>query len=224
MEEGDKSKGIKKPWPTKDAMAQIYAEKLWGGNSTDFYSGIGSHHEQFVQPYVDAVSRFLISHQSELTVCDLGCGDFNVGRQLLDYTKRYVAVDIVEELIERNKGLFQSSKLEFQCLDIAIDELPSGDCAIVRQVLQHLSNAEVLSITQKLKDYKYVIVTEHIPLGDFEPNKDIISGQGIRFKKQSGVNLLEPPFQLQIKHMRRLTSTILDDGKGVVETLLYQIR
>ena len=31
MNSGSKPKKIKKPWPTKDAMEQIYEKKLWGG-------------------------------------------------------------------------------------------------------------------------------------------------------------------------------------------------
>ncbi len=89
--------------------------------------------------------------------------------------------------------------MEFRCLDIAVDELPKGDCVILRQVLQHLSNAEVHCVLRKLVDFKYVIVTEHIPDGDFSPNKDIISGQGIRLKKQSGLDILASPFNFRIE-------------------------
>ena len=31
-------------------------------------------------------------------MCDLGCGDFNVGKELVKHAKRYVAVDIVADL------------------------------------------------------------------------------------------------------------------------------
>ena len=36
-------KKIKKPWPTKAAMEQVYQLNLWGANETKFYSGEGSH-------------------------------------------------------------------------------------------------------------------------------------------------------------------------------------
>ena len=182
--EKNKTKRIKKPWPTKDVMEQIYEKKLWGGNTYDFYSGTGSHNPEIVDPYIEVVASFLTSFKSPITVCDLGCGDFNVGKELVKYTKSYVAVDIVTTLITHNKEKFKRDNLEFRCLDIAVDDLPSADCALLRQVLQHLSNAEVQSIVSKLASFKYVILTEHLPEGDFVPNKDIISGQGIRLKKQ----------------------------------------
>ncbi len=217
------TKPIKKPWPTKDAMEQVYAMKLWGDNTSDFYSGQGSHHPEIVNPYLDALSSFLSSFKSPLVVCDLGCGDFNVGKELVKHTKKYVAVDIVEDLIEYNKENFKDENVEFQCLDIAVDDLPSGDCAILRQVLQHVSNAEIQSILNKLTPFKYVIITEHVPEGDFESNKDIISGQGIRLKKQSGVGVLDVPFNFKVKEEKQLVSVILKGGKETIETTLYRM-
>ncbi|WP_417875257.1 class I SAM-dependent methyltransferase [Xanthomarina gelatinilytica] len=204
-------------------MEQVYEKNLWGGNKADFYSGEGSHHPEIVKPYIAAVSSFLTSFKTPLTVCDLGCGDFNIGNALVTHAAKYVAVDIVQSLIARNKEKFKAPNLEFHCLDIAVDDLPFADCAILRQVLQHLCNAEIQSIVNKLAAYKYVILTEHIPEGDFIPNKDIISGQGNRLKVQSGVNLLAPPFNFRIKEERQLSAVVLDDRKGVILTSLFKL-
>ena len=217
----DLDKQTKKPWPTKEAMQQVYEMNLWGGAQSEFYSGIGSHQPELVEPYITALTSFLSSFAAPITVCDLGCGDFNVGRNLVKHTKKYVAVDIVSELIDRNKETFQEENLEFLCLDIAIDDLPAGDCVILRQVLQHLSNTEVQSVVNKLADYKYVILTEHVPVGAYIPNKDIISGQGIRLKKQSGINLLAPPFNLKVLEEKQLLSLSINDAQGVIITTLY---
>lgn len=214
---------MKKPWPTKDAMEQVYKMKLWGGNSSDFYSGIGSHSPELVDPYIDVVSLFLTSFDNSLVVCDLGCGDFNVGKELVKFTDKFIAIDIVSDLIAHNKKKFREENLEFYCLDIAVDDLPPGDCVLLRQVLQHLSNAEVQRIVEKLYEFQYAIVTEHLPEGDFSPNRDIISGQGIRLKKQSGLNLLEPPFNFKVNEEKQLLSIKLKDGQGVIETTLYKI-
>lgn len=219
----DESKRIKAAWPTKEAMEQVYAMKLWGGNKSDFYSGVGSHHPEIVNPYIAALKSFLSSFKNPLVVCDLGCGDFNVGKELVTFTEKYIAVDIVTDLIARNKIKFKEDNLEFHCLDIAVDDLPSGDCAILRQVLQHLSNVEIQRIVSKLTDFKYVILTEHLPEGDFLPNKEIISGQGIRLKKQSGLNLLAPPFNFKVKEEKQLSAVTLNDSKGIIVTTLFKI-
>ncbi len=216
-------KKIKTPWPTKAAMRQVYAMQLWGNNNTAFYSGIGSHNPKIVNPYIEVLTSFLSSFEDPLTVCDLGCGDFNVGRKLVKHTKHYIAVDIVPELIGYNKQNFQENNLEFYCLDIAKDDLPKGDCVILRQVLQHLSNAEVKNIVAKLTCFKYVILTEHLPVGEFVPNKDIISGQGIRLKKQSGLKLTAPPFNFNVEEEKQILSVALDGFKGIIVTTLYRV-
>lgn len=218
-----KKKNAKKPWPTKDAMAQVYEKNLWGGKQSKFYSGDGSHHPALVNPYLKVLSKFFTDFEAPPVVCDLGCGDFNIGKELVKHTKKYLAVDIVPQLIEHHKNNFKTENLEFHCLDIATDHLPTGDCAILRQVLQHLSNAEIANVTEKLGNYKYVILTEHVPEGEFTPNKNIISGQGIRLKKNSGVNLLVPPFNFKIKEERHLVSLVPKDKKGIIMTKLYRV-
>ena len=215
-------KRAKKPWPTKDVMQQVYEMKLWGGAAFDFYSGNGSHDSQIIKPYLDDIISFLNSHDNSLIVCDLGCGDFNIGKHLTKYTRRYIAIDIVEKLIDRNKTLFKENNLEFHCLDITEDELPKGDCIILRQVLQHLSNSEIQKIIKKLSPYKYVILSEHIPTGNFIPNKDIIAGQGIRLKQNSGVNLLEPPINLKIIEETNFKDIRLENNQGRIATTIYK--
>lgn len=218
------TKRVKKPWPTKDAMNQIYDKHLWGGNAFDFYSGYGSHDENIVKPYIETVIDFLKSFPKPLTVCDLGCGDFNIGKHLIKYTQKYVAVDIVEDLINRNKKLYKEDNLEFHCLDIAKDKLPHTDCIILRQVFQHLSNTEIENTLKKLTNYKYVILTEHIPIGNFIPNKDIISGQGIRLKQNSGVDLLKPPFNLKVNYAKHLTTYYVESStKSQIINILYKL-
>lgn len=204
-------------------MTQIYEKNLWGGEGAEFYSGLGSHAPETVNPYIAAVSTFLKDLETPPVVCDLGCGDFNIGKELVKYTKKYIAIDIVPELVAHNRKTFNAGNLEFHALDIAIDELPSGDCAILRQVLQHLSNAEIKRVVEKLYSFSYIILTEHLPEGGFEPNKDIISGQGIRLKKRSGVDLSASPFNFKAKEERELLTVPASGYKGVLVTTLYKV-
>ncbi|UKM64980.1 class I SAM-dependent methyltransferase [Flavobacteriaceae bacterium GSB9] len=217
------TKRTKTPWPTKAVMEQIYDKHLWGGTDFDFYSGAGSHESNIVNPYLNSVISFLKSFEFPLTVCDLGCGDFNIGQHLTPYSQKYIAVDIVEKLIEHNKKRFHANNLEFYCLDISKDDIPQADCIILRQVLQHLSNSEIQNILKKLTSFKYIILTEHIPLGHFTPNVDIISGQGNRTKHHSGVNILEPPFNFNVKEEECLDQHHLENNKGKIVTTLYSV-
>jgi len=89
--------------------------------------------------------------------------------------------------------------------------------------LQHLSNNEIKSITKKLTNYKYIILTEHLPLGHFETNKDKIASLGIRLKQDSGVDLLAMPFNLKVKSSKTLNEVILEKNKGRIITMLYNL-
>jgi hypothetical protein len=218
-----KLKSKKKPWPTKKAMEQVYEMNLWGGKEFDFYSGEGSHNLELVTPYITIIKEFLLSFKTPITVCDLGCGDFNIGKKLVAHTEKYIAVDIVEKLIERNEKLFIIDNLQFHCLDVSKDKLPKADCVILRQVLQHLSNDEIQNVLNRVKVFKYLILTEHIPEKKFIPNKDIISGQGIRLKSQSGIDITKAPFNLIVKEEKQLLSLKLNNGEGVIKTTLFTI-
>ncbi len=218
-----KEKNKKRAWPTKDVMQQIYVLNFWGENNTPFYSGEGSHAEEIVAPYIKVVQFFLNEFKCQLSICDLGCGDFNIGQQLLPFTKQYTAVDIVPELITYNKKKFKYFNLTFSLLDISKDLLPVADCVIIRQVLQHLSNSEVKRIAKKLNQYKYIILTEHIPNGDFVPNIDIISGRGIRLKKNSGVDIECTPFNFKFQDSKVLHQIDLGTKRGIIKTILYTI-
>lgn len=45
-------------------------------------------------------------------------------------------------------------------LDITLDDLPKGNVIILRQVLQHLSNFEIIKFIKKINlNYQYLLVT-----------------------------------------------------------------
>lgn len=217
-----KAKKSKIPWPTKEAMIQVYEDKLWGGHEVDFYSGEGSYDPLIVEPYLNALYRFF-KNQHPMEICDLGCGDFNLGQKLLPFATRYIAIDIVPELIERNKRKFSAMPADFYCLNAAKDELPKAEVLIIRQVLQHLSNKEITLILPKLKEYKYVFLTEHLPNGDFVPNLDIISGQGTRLKHGSGVDITAEPFLFSCECSELICETRLGGKNGRICTWVLYI-
>ena len=150
-----------------------------------------------------------------MTVCDVGCGDFHIGNQIAKHTQKYVAVHMVNDLIDRNRTMFKAANLKFVYF--------IADVVLLRNVLQHLSNAEVQRIVRNLTDHKYAIVTEHIPKGSFTLNKVIISGQGIRLKVDSGIDLLVPPFNLMVKDSKQLFALLFNYDRGVILTMFYRI-
>jgi hypothetical protein len=213
-----------------EAFARTYATNLWGGsNGADdgFYSGSGSHTPEFVAAYVGAVGPFLES-LGKPDVADLGCGDFAVGSQIVPFCGSYLACDVVAPLIERNRQKFASLPVVFQQLDMTSDPLPHAEVIFIRQVLQHLSNAQIAATVAKIPAAcRYLVLTEHLPHeASFTPNLDKPVGPHTRLEvvgvEKSGVVLTEAPFNL--KPLRSSTLCEVSDMRGIIRTTLYEFK
>jgi Methyltransferase domain. len=186
----------------KEIFSEIYNNKLWNSGPVKFFSGPGSAEESIVQPYIQKISNFLKDYISSISkkprIVDLGCGNFEVGKHFVDYCCEYIGVDIVPQLIEELNKTKSARSVRFLCLDIIDDELPDGDIAFLRQVLQHLSNEQILKILPKLRKYKIVFITEHHPMPNqnIVYNKDMVTGDAIRACSNSGVYLDKMPFNI----------------------------
>jgi hypothetical protein len=205
--------------PVDEIFATIYRKKLWGGRlSFGAHSGHGSRNEAIVSPYVSAVRKFLIS-LNRPSVVDLGCGDFNVGSQLVDCAGVFVGCDVVDFVIEQNRRRFPS--VEFRVVNAIDDDLPEGEVVLVRQVLQHLSNTQIAKILPKLSQYKYAVITEHVPgFAGFVPNLDMETGPDQRAGFGSGIVLTEPPFNLQSKGSVVLCE--VSEFGGIIRTIVFE--
>jgi hypothetical protein len=213
----------------------VYREQLWGAdNACNFFSGVGSRGEH-VNKYVDIMIPLLLQHASdipeELIVVDLGCGDFTIGSALLKSLKgiRYIGCDIVPELISHNQYQFGLKNIEFRRIDMVRDPLPGGHVCLLRQVLQHLSNAEIAAILPKLAKYNYVYVSEHQPLiREGMPNPDKPVGADIRFDWRTGhgrgVELDLPPWNLMLEEVIRSNSTGLIKGSIITYRVMISDR
>lgn len=208
-----------------EVFTRVYSERLWGAglDERDYYSGEGSRNGAMVRPYVAAVRTFLADFATKPDVVDLGCGDFYVGRQLRDLCGSYIACDVVPDLIARNRRMFGSLGVDFRTVDLVSDELPNGDVAILRQVLQHLDNAQISLIVPKLQRYRWLVFTEHLPEAlSFRPNRDKPIGPGVRVRHGSGVVLTAPPFNL--KSYGRTPLCSVPGAPGVILTLAYRLQ
>ena len=180
---------------------RIYKNKMWANDQDSMSSGPGSHKQRIIQPYIAAVQKLIQELDSKIIV-DLGCGDLNVGQYLFSLCDHYIACDVSDLILHQNKNVYRDPKIEFRQLDIAKDQLPCGDIAFVRQVLQHLNNADISAFVEsinKSRCYNHLVVTEHVPKGTFVANLDIKTGHGIRLFSRSGVELDQPPFHLNYK-------------------------
>lgn len=208
---------------TREVFEKIYEEGHWGKNpEARYFSGTGSHDPAIIGAYVAAVAGYLEGLPQKPSALDIGCGDFNVGSKLRPYCAAFRAVDIVAPVIEDNRVRFQDADVEFGVLNIAEDAPPRVDVIFIRQVLQHLSNAEIGKALANLAGRcDHLIVTEHIPPGDFTPNLDKPTGRGIRIRHNSGVVISAPPFSFPFREQTTLCE--VPELGGIIRTTAYAL-
>lgn len=214
----------------RQVFSEIYRKGVWGKGAADFDSGSGSSTQAVVAPYVAAISQFLATlPEQSRAVVDLGCGDFRVGRQLLPACTSYIGVDVVPDLIAHLQANVSDPRVSFRCMDIIEHELPPGDVCLVRQVFQHLSNAQISRVLAKLGRYRTVFITEHFPSEKLTitPNKDKVHGGGIRLFEDSAVYVERPPFNFAPSRMQ-LFLEVPDHGfdsyqPGTIRTFKFDL-
>lgn len=229
--------GRKKKWLNKQyngqtreqVFSRIYDKNEWGEGREEFYSGYGSRETSMYLPYCECIKGFISSHDIA-SIVDLGCGDFFVGKKITNEGINYLGIDIVDKMIEYNQKNYGNEYTSFECLDIVRDELPDADLCLVREVLQHLSNADIAIVLRKLMKYQYVIITCHNTKKEnaLKYNDDIPAGAGTRTVLRSGVYLDEEPYKIPITKLLSIerenneelttwlvdTCAILDSGRG----------
>jgi len=195
--------------PRSGVLLQVSRDATWEGDAPGLRAG-GGVTSRRAAVYASSVLAFAREHGVR-NIVDLGCGDFTVGARLVEGGLGYVGVDIVPDLVARNERLFGRDGVRFVCRDIIADELPDGDLCLVRQVLQHLSNAQIEGVLRNVERYRHVLVTEHYPALDVavRPNVDKPCGEDVRVYDDSGVYLDAAPFG------RRLSGPLLDVDAGL---------
>jgi hypothetical protein len=211
---------------TKAVFDDIYANNKWGGQRGEFCSGGGSAPE-ITSSYINIVNAYITRHANDIqTVVDIGCGDFRVGSQLqLKPNMRYIGVDIVESLISFLNKTFSAPSRSFLCRDVIVDDIPNGELCLIRQVLQHLSNQQIIAILEKIKAFRYVLVTEHHPSPAVLRRKNIDKPHGAdtRVLDDSGVYIEAKPFgiiQSSVVLRVKAAPILKQEGEEIVTYLI----
>jgi SAM-dependent methyltransferase len=162
-------------------------------------------------------------------VADLGCGDFSVGKRIVEATGvRYIGIDVVPEIIEHHRKTVQNPLVSFHCADITSDPLPPADLCLIRQVLQHLDNKEIAKALTNLGGFSQVLISEHVPVHPKSINHDKTHGPDVRAIYGSGVYVEQPPFSMPVAELWNfqlkkdsLLRTVLysQSGQGITEAV-----
>ena len=140
-----------------DVFSDVYERDLWNGGS-----GPGSAPENS-EVYRRFLQEFLDGFDYPVKVVDLGCGDWRIG-ELMDWLGvDYVGVDVVPEVVEANRRRDTPDNVSFVCLDALVDDLPEGDVLVVKDVLQHWPNADVLRLLDAAEErFTFTVVTNDV--------------------------------------------------------------
>ncbi len=170
-------------------FATIYKTATWGTNDGSAgTSGFGSMVRTTIV-YRAFLERFIKDNEIH-SVVDAGCGDWEFSK-VIDWTGiDYKGYDIVDSVIEQDKRTFAKPNIQFFKADIIEADLPPADLLIVKDVLQHLPNADVQRfLVKQLPKYKHVLLTNGTGTGTLSsPNPDIHIGE------YRGLDLSRAPF------------------------------
>jgi SAM-dependent methyltransferase len=211
--------------PLEAIFNDIYETAAWSksDDNTKYFSGPGST-AAVTRGYEDFVIGYLNAHPNAHTIVDVGCGDFQVGRRILQRLTRevrYIGCDVASKVIAHNEAAHGGPGIEFRHLDASTAPLPEGDIVLVREVFQHLSIAAIqATLANMRRAYPAAIITEAVWKHPKAINVDLISGSHSRDVMQSGNYLELPPFNLKIVDEYRYSRC----DKEELRTLLVDLR
>jgi hypothetical protein len=168
----------------REVFSRIYRSNEWG--DPESVSGPGSTRargEDFRDDLAELLERI-----GARVLLDAPCGDFNWIEPVADRMERYVGVDVVPELVEKNQELHGGGRRSFACADLTRDPLPRADVVLCRDCLVHFSFADIRAALGNFRESgsTYLLTTTFL---DTRRNLDIRTG-GWR-----ELNLEEAPFR-----------------------------
>lgn len=145
----------------------------------------------------------LLAKLGVASMLDAPCGDHH-WLSLMRLGVNYVGVDIVPDLIDRNRRAFPER--EFRVADIVTDQLPRADLIFCRDALVHYDHASVLAILQNFqRSGAQWLLTTTFP--SYDENHDIGVGQW------RPLNLEEAPFLLPAPDLLLVERCTEGDGR-----------
>jgi len=146
----------------------IYNRNVWGKGS-----GAGSRPD-VARPYMQFLQAFLINNQIR-SVVDIGCGDWQFSQFINWGNASYLGIDVVSSVIAANQQRFAKPNISFVCANPLDDTFipPIGDLLLLKDVLQHLSNANVQKLLALTSRFKFSLITNaYAPVNDDCQNGD----------------------------------------------------
>ncbi len=208
-----------------EAFDEVYRKKMW--KQGDSLSGLGSEGELAGQ-YLRFLETYIDTHNIK-SIVDAGCGDFTIGARICAQVQSYVGLDVSGLIIERNKRAFGNlNNVSFAQCDLTDTIFPQADLICIRQVLQHLSNAQIALILSNLQSsagWKRVLITEEVSntSDDSRANQDLATHTvDTRVSHGGGVFVDRPPFNMAARRVKSIEAPTGARG-GLTHLLIFEI-
>ncbi len=167
-----------------EVFTDIYERKTWGDGS-----GGGSVPEHL--PEYRALVETLIRQNGVKCVLDIGCGLGWLAASIDWQGAWYVGMDVASHPVAHMRKLIDKGNGPAGIVihgDVLVDELPPADLVLLKEVTQHLDNASVLALIDRLRTYPLIL------------HASVRSGVGtnapIAMGQTRGVDLTLSPFGL----------------------------
>lgn len=141
----------------ESVFTDIYHSGAWGDSES--VSGPGSS-VRAASSFRDEIPKMLRDLKAR-SLLDAPCGDFNWMKDLSLNVERYTGVDVVPELIERNRMNHSGPGRAFLNLDITKDRLPRADVILCRDCLVHFSRDDIFAAVRNFRKSRsrYLLAT-----------------------------------------------------------------
>src|SRR5258705_7397468 len=159
------------------SMTAVFTGK-YEGDKSDWgkHSGGGSNAHYTIE-YRAFLENFIRLNQVR-SIVDIGCGDWQFSRFLNLDGIHYRGFDLVESVIEQNSKRFETAHIEFAIMPEDYAALPGADLLIIKDVLQHLPNAQVLRFySDVFPKYRACLITNSFRKLNTRANVDIRPGE-----------------------------------------------
>jgi len=190
----------------KSIFTHIYDTNLWGSEESASGTGSTLKETETLRAKLPLLLSDILKRENKLIFMDAPCGDFN-WFQYMDTSniEKYIGVDIVEAVIQKNNTIYGNSNRTFINSNIITDNLPYADVILCRDCLVHFPHEEIFRAISNFKKSgsKYLLTTTFptspenvdIILGNWRP----LNLQIAPFNFPQPIHLLHEELQLNDK-------------------------
>lgn len=137
------------------------------------------------------------------SIVDIGCGDWQFSRFLNLQGVNYLGIDVVPSVIAKNKELYRDKNVDFCLAPDEVSLIPGGDLLIMKDVLQHFPNAEIIKYsTLVFPKFKHCLITN-----SYEKLQSLVNTD-ISFGEFRCLDLSSPPFSFRGSYVLEFSSPL----------------